>query len=35
MQQETIEDVGLVNAIKEGRKNILIDEKRLMDILDE
>ncbi|BBO17411.1 conserved hypothetical protein [Candidatus Brocadia pituitae] len=32
--KEAIEDVGLANAIKEGRKNIFVDEQRIMDILE-
>jgi len=31
---EAIEDVGLVNAIREGRKNKFVEEKRIMDILE-
>ena len=29
-----IEDVGLGNAIREGRKNKYVDEKRIMDLLE-
>lgn len=32
--KEAIEDVGLANAIKEGRKNIFVDKQRIMDILE-
>ena len=31
---EAIEDVGLANAIREGRKNKFVDEQRIMDLLE-
>ena len=31
--QESIEEIGLANAIKEGRKNKLVDENRILNIL--
>jgi len=30
---EAIEEVGLINAIKEGRKNNFVDEERIVKIL--
>lgn len=30
---EAIEEVGLINAIKEGRKNNFVDEERIMKLL--
>ena len=30
---EAIEDIGMANAIKAGRKNKFIDEKKIVDIL--
>lgn len=31
---EALEEVGLANAIKEGRKNKFVDEKQIMDVLE-
>jgi hypothetical protein len=31
---EAIEEVGLANAIKEGRKNKFVSEERIMNILE-
>ena len=30
---EAIEDIGMANAIKAGRKNKFVDEKKIVDIL--
>ena len=30
---EAIEDIGMANAIKTGRKNKFVDEKKIVDIL--
>ncbi len=34
MISEAIEDIALANAVKEGRKNEYVSEKRIMKILD-
>ena len=31
--QESIEEIGLANAIKEGKKNRLVDDNRILNIL--